>query len=60
MAYKQHNNTDDSSGSMSEFNAHDPKFEAKYMDEYLEHEYLNGEVTLATARATPATPMTRT
>ena len=32
MAYKQHNNTDDSSG---------PKFEAKYMDEYLEHEYLN-------------------
>ena len=42
MAYKQQNNTDNSSGSMSDFNAHDPKFEAKYMDEYLEHEYLNG------------------
>ena len=42
MAYKQHNNTDNSSGYMSDFNAHDPEFKAKYMDEYLEHEYLNG------------------
>ena len=42
MAYKQHNNTDNSSGYMSDFNAHDPEFKAKHMDEYLEHEYLNG------------------